>query len=135
MKFDDLPTNDVMDDWEPVLPLRSSGDKWSSYYSGTFSVYDGASVEDVTAERIARVDAWLADSSEGYSATDFTALVELADGTWAACMAWCDTTGWDCRSGVQWKWARTRDDAISQGLDRDARARLGVPLDGEQPLT
>jgi hypothetical protein len=120
----DLPVNDgfTLDDWDCVL---------TDYYTGAFSVYDGCRVQDVTVERIARVDAWKGDSPDGYGSVDFAALVELAEGSWAGCMAWADTTGWDCQSGVQWKWANTRDDVISQGLDRDARARLGVPLAGE----
>jgi hypothetical protein len=111
-------------DWKYVL----DGDE---FYEGVFSAYDGERVEDVTAARIARVDLWDADEADGHGSRDFVCLVELVDGTWATCMAWADTTGWGCRQGVMWKWTRTRDDAIRFGLDKDARRRLGVPLDGE----
>lgn len=113
--------------WSVLFP-NGGEDIYGSVYSGTFSVLDGAQVEDVTRERIARVEAAHDYSPEGYGSTDLCCLVELTDGSWAACVAWCDTTGWDCRADAQWKWAPTRELAISQGLDREARRRLNVAL-------
>lgn len=123
MDLKDLPTAEDFDDWEYLLPGYGS-----SEYSGTYSVTDGEKVDDVTPERIARVDAFHTTSPEGCHSTDMCCLVELTDGTWAAVMAWCDTTGWDCRSDIQWKWAPTRELAISQGLDASARDRLNLTL-------
>jgi hypothetical protein len=115
----------------PVDPADKDNYWSSSEYSGTFSVINGAQVEDVTPERVARVDAsWVVEGD--YSETNIAALVELTDGSWAAVMAWCDTTGWDCQSDVQWKWGPTRDLVISQGLDRPSRERLGLALPGEE---
>jgi len=109
-------------DWEMIFPGGSYG-----LYSGTFSVVDGSRVADVTPERITRVIAW--HVKEGDCAeTDLKLLVELNDGSFAACMAGCDTTGWDCQAGVEWRWAPSSEQAITQGLDRVSRARLGVPL-------
>ena len=111
-------------EYTAILP---SDDGWGSDYSGTYSVVDGSKVDDVTAARIARTDAsWSEDGD--CAETSLAALVELTDGSWAAVMAWCDTTGWGCRSDVQWKWAPTRELAISQGLDRESRARLNLSL-------
>lgn len=113
-------------DWPVIFPSGESN-IYGSVYSGTFSVPFGRQVADVTPERIARVVAF--DCEEGdYAETDLALLVELIDGTFAACMAWCDTTGWDCQSGAAWKWAPTRELVIEYGLDREARRRLGVAL-------
>ena len=128
MEFVELPTNDEWDSWRYILPTRADDQYSSSEYGGTFSVYGLDRVDDVTAERIARVDAWHGVSPEGYGSTDFVALCELADGTWATCTAWSDTTGWGCQCEVTWRWARTRDDAIRLGLDAEGRRRLRVAL-------
>jgi hypothetical protein len=116
-------------DWASIL-APDPGDEygWGSSYSGAFSTVDGSRVEDITAERIARVDLTYGVDNDG---PDLAILTELTDGTWAACMAWADFTGWGCQDDVQWKVAPTRDEAISQGLDREARRKLGVPLPGE----
>jgi hypothetical protein len=111
-------------DW-PYILARPDG---YTAYSGAYSTADGSTVEDITAERIARVDLTWGIETDG---PDMAILVELTDGTWAACMAWADYTGWGCRDDVQWKVAPTREEAISQGLDREARRKLGVPLAGE----
>lgn len=126
----DLPEVGEIDSgvWGNIL---SSNDSWGSSYSGAYSTVDGSRVDDVTAERIVRVDLAFGESPEGYGSTDMAILVELTDGTWAACMAWSDTTGFGCRDDVQWKVAPSRDEVISQGLDREARKKLGVQLPGE----
>jgi hypothetical protein len=126
MQLTDLPTNDYFTDldWGYLFP----GGEYDTSYNGTYSVHDRSKVADITADRIVRVDCWFADSPEGYGSLDFTALVELDDGTWAACMAWADTTGWGCQDDVAWKWATTRDDAIRYGLDGAARTKLGLDL-------
>jgi hypothetical protein len=134
MNHNDLPDLGAevdSDNWAYLLPNPPAGSYATTEYSGTYSVYDGSRVEDVTADRIARVDLKFGDSPEGYGSNNIAVLVELTDGTWAACMAWADTTGWGCQCEVQWKWARTRDEAISQGLDREARRKLGVALSGD----
>lgn len=134
MNVEELPVNDdwTASDWRYVFPLGTEDDAWvTPSYSGAFSVHDSGQVEDITADRIARVDLWFGESPEGGGSLDFAALVELTDGTWATCLAWADYTGWGCQDDVQWKWAHTREDAISQGLDRRTRERLGVPLSGE----
>lgn len=134
MNIEDLPAlgPDVdSDNWPYLLPNPPANSWATTEYSGTYSIYDGSRVDDVTAERIKRVDLRFGQSPEGYGSSDIVVLVELTDGTWAACMAWADTTGWGCQCDVQWKWARTREEAISQGLDRDARRKVGVPLPGE----
>lgn len=114
-------------EWSVLFP-NGGEDIYGSVYSGTFSALDGSRVEDVTCTRIAHVEAY--DVQDGdYAETDIAALVELTDGSWATVMAYCDTTGWDCRAGAQWKWAPTRELAINQGLDREARRRLGVSLE------
>lgn len=112
--------------WSVLFPGDDTN-IYGSIYSGTYSVVDGGKVDDITPARIARVDASFVDERE-YAETSLAALVELTDGSWAAVMAWCDTTGWDCQSGVEWKWAPTRELAISHGLDNAARAEMGLEL-------
>jgi hypothetical protein len=112
--------------WSVLFP-GGGEDISGSVYSGTFSVLDGSQVEDITHQRITHVEAY--DVLDGdYAETDIVALAELSDGSWATVMAYCDTTGWDCQADAQWKWAPTRELAISQGLDREARRRLNVAL-------
>ena len=120
----DLPTNDVWTtyDWDNVFPD-------AGYHEGTISVPNNQAAEDVTADRITRVDRWDATSADGLGDVDFVALLELVDGTWAACTALTDTTGWGCQQTVLWRVGATRDDVIRFGLDRDGRRRLGVALD------
>lgn len=126
MNLTDLPTNDAWTDtdWQYVFPCGEYG----TSYSGTYSVHDRSQVADVNADRITRVDSWFGESPEGGGSVDFTCLVELSDGSWAACMAWADYTGWGCQDDVQWKWGRTRDDVVRYGLDADARRKLNLPL-------
>ncbi len=119
----DIEDFDLADHQEYLLP---SPDGYSAY-SGTHSVHDRSTVDDITPERIARIDvSYLARGD--HAAKDIVLLVELTDGSWATCMAWCDTTGWGCQDSVEWKWAKTRDDAITYGLDQEARTKLGLPL-------
>lgn len=133
MRAEDLPDIGEIerDVWSSILPA-SDGWGWGSSYSGAYSTVDGSQVGDVIADRIARVHLTFGESPEGYGSTDMAILVELTDGTWAACMAWSDTTGFGCQDDVQWKVAPTRAEAISQGLDREARRKLGVLLPGEE---
>jgi hypothetical protein len=65
------------------------------------------------------------------SETNVAALLTLTGDRWAALVSWCDTTGYGCQNGTDWKVCATREEAISQGLDKDARGRLGVALPGE----
>lgn len=126
MNVTDLPTNDLWTDydWSNVL----SG---SEYYEGAFTAPDGAAAPDVTADRIARVEQWWADGGHEYADRDFVAVVELTDGTWAACMAWTDSSGWGCQQGVYWRVTSTLADAITYGLDQEGRRKLGLSLVGE----
>lgn len=123
MKLDDLNAShdSLFTDWAYVLV----GSKFSAY-RGAYDL-NGQLVEDITADHIAHVDLiWR--EGDCCNETNMVALVELTDGTWAGLMAWCDTTGWGCEDDVIWKVAPTRELAISQCLDKEARARLGVPL-------
>ncbi|MFE5332512.1 hypothetical protein ACFRCG_39660 [Embleya sp. NPDC056575] len=65
-----------------------------------------------------------------YAELNLAALMRLTDGSWAAVAAWCDTSGWDCQSGVDWA-VGTREHVISQGLDLESRRHLGLTLPGE----
>lgn len=121
-----LPTNELWtdSDWRYVLA-------GSEFYEGAFTAPDGQRADDITADRIGHVDIWAVENPEEMADYNFAALVELTDGTWAACVAWTDTSGWGCQQGVYWRIAATRDDAIRFCLDKDARRRLGLSLVGE----
>lgn len=128
--MDDEKPFDITD-WGVLFPLAGSNTAgWGSVYTGAYSTADGSRVEDVTLDRVGRVDLHYVEYGD-CAETSVALLVELTDGTWAAAMGSCDTTGWDCQAGVQWKVAPTRQEAIEQGLDRYNRVALGVPLDGE----
>lgn len=50
---------------------------------------------------------------------------KLNDGRYFFLDAWCDYTGWDCRSGGDAQVASTLDDLIRYGMTENARSRLG----------
>lgn len=130
MKITDLPTNETFDEYSWACVLDSGDSTSTTYIDATaYEIITQADKGIVTAGRISRVDAWWASSEEGYADTDVVVLAEAVDG-WLTLVAWCDTTGWDCQSGGRWHWAATREDAIRNGLDNEARARLGFTADG-----
>ena len=57
-----------------------------------------------------------------YAETDIVVLVRLNDGRYAQASAWCDTTGWDCRSGASGSIHDTQEQAWAaigdEGRDR-----------------
>lgn len=73
-----------------------------------------------------------ATSPEGGGSTEVTLLARLSDGRWATCVAWSDYTGFGRRQGVDWRINDSRELAISQGLDKEARTHLGLSLPGEE---
>lgn len=126
MKLEELPTNDVWDgaDWGYALAGGTCGTRPVNL--------DGSDAGDMATERISHVDLFHAQGAFEYADVDMVCLVELVDGSWAGCMAWADSSGWGCRDDASWKVASTRDEAISNALDKAARARLGCPLPGEE---
>ena len=115
-------------EWSMLFPASDESPYWAyGLYDGVYSVVDGSRVADITPDRIAHVKGF--EVTEGERAeTDVLLLVELTDGSWAACMAGCDTTGWDCRASVMWRWAPSLEAIVENGLDRSARKALGMPL-------
>ncbi|MFL1904824.1 hypothetical protein ACJWDR_37830 [Streptomyces tauricus] len=97
-------------------------------WSALFEYADGPAPDPDTIEVVTNV--W-ATSPEGYGSVNLALLARLADGRWATCVAWADTTGFGCQQGVDWRVNDTRELAISQGLDKEARAHLGLPLSSE----
>ncbi|NEB92395.1 hypothetical protein [Streptomyces bauhiniae] len=85
---------------------------------------DPASITGVT-------DLWCT-SPEGGGSRDIALVATLTDGRWATCVAWSDYTGFGCQQGVDWRINPTRKAAISQGLDKESRAHLGLALPGEE---
>jgi hypothetical protein len=82
-------------------------------------------------DQIAEIDRLWATSPEGYGSTDIAFIARLSDGRWATCVAWSDTSGFGCREDVDWRINDSRETAISKGLDKEARAHLGLSLPGE----
>lgn len=126
MNIAELPTTEVWGeyDWQAVL----AGFDVVSYVETTATeIITQADKGPVTVNRVKAVKHMWTASEEGYSQVEVYAVVELVDG-WAALEAGCDTTGWDCQSGGQWKWAATYDDVIRNGLDESGRDRLGLTL-------
>lgn len=96
------------------------------------SLYDYASGEVPEPAQIAEVTDLWAISPEGYGSTDIAFVARLTDDHWATCVAWSDTSGFGCQQGVDWRINPTRELAISQGLDKESRAHLGLALPGEE---
>lgn len=114
-KMSDRFTTDApLDEWD-----------WSAIFE-----YGEGDVPDATA--IAGISALWSTSPEGYASRDIAFIAKLHDGRWATCVAWSDTTGFGCRQGVDWRINGTRELAISQGLDKESRAHLGLSLPGEE---
>lgn len=95
------------------------------------SLYEYATGNPPAPERMSEVTHLRAVSPEGWGSTDIALLARLHDGQWAACVAWSDTSGFGCREGVDWTISPTREAAIAMGLDKEARAHLGLALPGE----
>lgn len=81
---------------------------------------------------IAEITHLWAISPEGWSSTNIAALGRLTDDRWFTVVAWSDTSGFDCQGDVDWHTADTREAAVSQGLDKEARAHLGLALATER---
>jgi hypothetical protein len=134
MKREALPTNEDFDiyTWGCVLQLPAQG---NSYEQPPYvdvrakEVLTQADRGEITLDRLVSVEAFYAESPEGWGSQNVFALVELTDG-WATIIAWCDTTGWDCQSGGDWRWAATREEAIRNGLGNEERAALGLSFEG-----
>lgn len=96
------------------------------------SLYEYADGDDVPEPgHIIEITSLWATSPEGYGSTDINMLGRLSDGRWFTVVAWSDTTGFGCQQDVDWRINSTRELAISQGLDKEARAHLGLSLPGE----
>jgi hypothetical protein len=102
-----------------------------NYYEGASFAPLGAPAPDITPESIADIDLYYLYEGGSWAEQDMAAVVRLHDGNWAAVTGWCDTSGWGCQQGVEWRVTSTREDAIRYGLDKAARVALGVPLEGE----
>jgi hypothetical protein len=101
-------------------------DAW--LWRSLFEYADGPAPEPDSIEIV--TDVW-AVSPDGYGSVNIALLALLTDGRWASCVAWADTTGFGCQQGVDWRVQPTRELAISQGLDKESRAHLGLSLPGE----
>lgn len=111
-------------DWEAILGLSPYVDVRCEDASSVPAEATRMFVPD----DVESVDCWYAESREGFASTHAWGLLHLKDGTWAACIAWCDTTGWDCQSDTMWRLLPTREEAIILGLDEEGRRRLGLEL-------
>ncbi|MDF2969248.1 MAG: hypothetical protein K0Q93_3026 [Nocardioidaceae bacterium] len=135
MQVNELPVTEdfTLDDWANVISLYDAApDSWQQHAEISQQVTAVITQEDkgaITLERIVSVEALRVIRGD-YAETDVYALLKLTDG-WGTVQAWCDTTGWDCRSGGQWKWAATREEAIANGLGKAERAALGLSLPHE----
>lgn len=69
---------------------------------------------------------------DGNDEPQYTWIVRLMDGRWAAVRGWHDYTwpwldcGWDCQSGLRTEWYATKDDAMRTLVDWE-RAAAGMP--------
>ena len=72
-------------------------------------------------------------ASEGANdAESWVAIFRMSDGSYGFLSAWCDYTGWDCRSGGDFT---VRDDLrtlLLNDVGEEDRARLGFDNNGEK---
>jgi hypothetical protein len=99
---------------------------WDSLYE-----YADRGVDAPEPGQIIEITNLWATSPEGYASTDINMLGRLSDDRWFTVVAWSDTSGFGCQQGVDWRINSTHELAISQGLDKEARAHLGLALPGE----
>ncbi|MFD9463520.1 hypothetical protein [Streptomyces sp. NPDC060027] len=116
-----------------ITPTTELGTEFDEYLWG--ALYEYAEGDTPAPDQIDQITHAWAISPEGYGSTDIALLAHLTDGRWATCVAWSDTTGFGCREGVDWRINDTRELAISQGLDKEARSHLGLSLHGEEPAS
>lgn len=96
------------------------------------ALYDHANGEVPEPGHIVEITHLWATSPEGYGSTDIAFLARLHDDRWTTCVAWSDTSGFDCRGAADWRIFGDREQAISQGLDKESRTHLGLSLPGEE---
>ena len=115
-----------------AMPFDTDGIDFDEYLWD--SLYDYADEGSRIPEpgHIVEITNLWATSPEGYGSTNINVLGRLADDRWFTIVARSDTTGFGCRQGVDWRINDTRERAISQGLDKEARANLGLTLPGEE---
>jgi hypothetical protein len=108
------------------LPAEIALDEWD--WSALFEYADGNAPDPADITEVTHL--WVT-SPEGYASRDIALMARLDGGRWATCVAWSDTSGFGCQQSVDWRVHDTREAAISQGLDKEARAHLGLSLPGE----
>jgi hypothetical protein len=101
-------------------------DEWD--WSSLFEYAEGTA--PAPAAIVSVTELWCT-SPEGGGSRDIALVAVLQDGRWATCVAWSDYTGFGCQQVVDWRINPTRELAISQGLDKESRAHLGLSLPGE----
>jgi hypothetical protein len=116
--FDSYDWRAVLDEADTASPVRCED----------ASTIPAEPTRMFTPEDVLAVDCWYAESPEGYGSVSCWGILRLKDGTWAACIAWADTTGWGCGDGVLWRLLPSREEAIVFGLDEEGRQRLGLEL-------
>ena len=120
--------------YSPLLGLTAQWDTgevdFDEYLWDALYTYGAGAIPEPA--QIATIDRLWATSPEGYGSTDIAFLARLDDDRWATCVAWSDTSGFGCQQGVDWRINDTRELAISQGLDKESRAHLGLSLPGEE---
>ncbi|WP_020135110.1 hypothetical protein [Streptomyces sp. 351MFTsu5.1] len=114
------------------MPFDTDGIDFDEYLWDALYEYADEGSQIPEPGHIVEVANLWATSPEGYGSTDINVLGRLVDGCWFTVVAWSDTTEFGCRQGVDWRINDTRELAISQGLDKEARAHLGLALPGEE---
>lgn len=91
----------------------------------------GVKLDPITRETVTEIIV----ISEGENDGDSWLIVgKLTDGRYFFLTAWCDYTGWDCRSGGNADVGLTLEDVIVHGLGDDDRKRLGFNLNLQKTI-
>jgi hypothetical protein len=118
-------------DWAAVFEgkYNDTPPEWRS--TGDPTDVLGATVDQLTPEDIAEIEAVWTQCEVDYADSSIVALMRTKDGRYVTLEAWSDSSGWGCQDATYWKIAPTRDEAIRLGLDNEGRARLGLSLPPE----
>lgn len=70
-------------------------------------------------------------ASEDDDGTGWICAFVNKDGKFGLLSAWCDYTGWDCRSGGRVEYADSLEELCRLVMDNDQRYRLGYDVFGQ----
>lgn len=107
-----LPHDDFYNDWV-----------WANIFGGRYT-----GVDRFDPNQVDLIEAWRAESSEGYAQHSAAGLFRMMDDTYVVFSAWTDTTGWGCQDDARFTFHDSWDDAVRFGLGDEERGWFGISI-------